>query len=93
MENKTITPVMIIGFCEHEGAQRACATPFPGHQAYQINEFGVAAALVSAYEAFLDYIPEDKQVQFEEVFKKIFDDLFEKRYDYMNVAKRDDAQQ
>ena len=88
--NKTITPIAILGYCDEAGGNMA-AMLLNKTQDVGFTAEMVAGGLVSLYESFLNHVPENRQIEFEQKFKESFAIFFDSKAEYM--TRIDDVQQ
>ena len=79
-----ITPIALIG---RSADDYPAAQLLNGERNIPFTPQFVAGCLISLYEAFLNHVPENIQVEFEEEFKKSFDTAMLNRHEYMTVIK------
>lgn len=59
-----------------------------GNQGLEISPILVTSLCISLYDAFLKYIPENSQNEFEETFIKIFNEQFKVKDNYIEIINQ-----
>lgn len=81
--NKDIIPIAILGQYEKDDFLYPAAKILNEDQNVAFDPAFVAGSLVSLYDAFLNHVPENLQIDFEEQFQFHFKSMFQVKDQYM----------
>lgn len=83
----TVTPIAILGQYEKDGILYPAAQILNNEQNVTFDTVFVASSIISLYEAFLNSVPESKQIDFEEQFKYYLMEMFKSKDQYIIKLK------
>lgn len=81
--NKDIIPIAILGQYEDDNTLYPAAKILNEDQNVAFDPIFVASSLISLYEAFLNSVPDNKQIEFEEQFKFYLMNMFKDKEQYI----------
>lgn len=81
--NKDIIPIAILGQYEDDNTLYPAAKILNDDQNVAFDPIFVASSLISLYEAFLNSVPDNKQIEFEEQFKFYLMNMFKDKEQYI----------
>lgn len=90
--NKDIIPIAILAQYKDDNTLYPAAKILNDDQNVAFDPVFVASSLISLYEAFLNSVPDNKQIEFEEQFKFYLMNMFKDKEQYI-IKIRDNNNQ